>query len=377
MDPVDSGQGPDQGSHISPSSKGRQRKKNPKYLDYETEEVTNVQRSPRKRRSSGRGKGAASQKSPVKNGTNEDTTQQTEDGGQDETDKTLSESDETPKKAVRAKKTPAKKTPAKKTPAKKTPAKKTQQDAKKTPAKKTPATQTPTTDESLPTDEGGIVAAVQEENGTPKPKRKYVRKQQPVKEEVIEEPPNEAEEMTPSGRRRRGAAKVALKYLHDLAKEELGHPNDDLGSQPESKGPRTEQKGLKGNKGGKGRKRKRADSDSAGDEDFVPDAGEEEDAEDMEDDDEAAEESGSDSEAFGRTPGTYNVNRGPGGPYVKTPNGLHSGIMKTVWDATETTKKFDVEKYLPQELQSAAFRVSRDGLSEEGETPLQRLSRSD
>ena len=31
----------------------------------------------------------------------------------------------------------------------------------------------------------------------------------------------------------------------------------------------------------------------------------------MEDEDEAAEESDSDSEAFGRTPGTYNVNRGP------------------------------------------------------------------
>ncbi|KAK1888846.1 General transcription factor 3C polypeptide 2 [Dissostichus eleginoides] len=376
MDPVDSGQGPDQGCHISPSSKGRQRKKNPKYLDYETEEVTNVQRSPRKtqRQSSGRGKGAASEKSPVKNGTNEDTTQQTEDGGQDETDKTLSESDETPKKAVRAKKTPAKKTPAKKTQVKKTPAKKTpakKTPAKKTPAKKTPAKQTPTLMR--------VSQLMREENGTPKPKRKYVKKQQPVKEVVIEEPPNEAEEeTTPSGRRRRGAAKVALKYLHDLAKEELGHPNDDLGSQPENKVPHTERKGLKENKGGKGRKRKRADSDSAGDEDFVPDA-----------------------EAFGRTPGTYNVNRGPGGPYVKTPNGLHSGIMKTVWDATETTKKFreehysswefpkwipsssdwhlvpqsDVEKYLPQELQSAAFRVSRDGLSEEGETPLQRLSR--
>ncbi|KAF3850228.1 hypothetical protein F7725_019947, partial [Dissostichus mawsoni] len=388
MDPVDSGQGPDQGCHISPSSKGRQRKKNPKYLDYETEEVTNVQRSPRKtqRQSSGRGKGAASEKSPVKNGTNEDTTQQTEDGGQDETDKTLSESDETPKKAVRAKKTPAKKTPAKKTPVKKTPAKKTpakktpakktpakKTPAKKTPAKKTPAKQTPTTDESLPTDEGGIVDAVQEENGTPKPKRKYVKKQQPVKEVVIEEPPNEAEEeTTPSGRRRRGAAKVALKYLHDLAKEELGHPNDDLGSQPENKVPHTERKGLKENKGGKGRKRKRADSDSAGDEDFVPDAGEEEDAEDMEDedDDEAAEESGSDSEAFGRTPGTYNVNRGPE---------HYSSWEFPKWIPSSSdwhlVPQSDVEKYLPQELQSAAFRVSRDGLSDEGETPLQRLSR--
>uniref|UniRef100_A0A8D0A1X9 General transcription factor IIIC, polypeptide 2, beta n=1 Tax=Sander lucioperca TaxID=283035 RepID=A0A8D0A1X9_SANLU len=74
--------------------------------------------------------------------------------------------------------------------------------------------------------------------------------------------------------------------------------------------------------------------------------------------------------------------------------------MNVVWESTDTTKKFreehysswvfpewvpssshwhpvpqsDVEKYLPQELQSAAFRVSREGLSKE-ETPLQRLSR--
>ncbi|KAK5852620.1 hypothetical protein PBY51_006472 [Eleginops maclovinus] len=398
MDPVDSGKGPES-CHLSPSS--RKRKKNSKYLDYETEEVNDVQRSPRNTRrksSRGKGRGAASEKSPVKNGSNEDTTQQTEDGEEEET---LPESDETPKKAVRAKKTPAKKTPAKKTPAKKTPAKKT--PAKKTLAKKTPAKQTPTTAESLPTGEGGIEAAVEQENGTPKPKRKYVKKQQPVKEVAPEEPSNEAEEeMTPSGRRRRGAAKVALQYLQNFAKEQLCHPNDESGSQPRNKSA-TERKSLKGNKGRKGKKRKCADSDSGEDEDFVPDAADEEEEaeEETDNEDEAASaESASDSEAFGRTPGSCNVNRGSAGPYFRTPNGLHSGIMKTVWEATETTKNFreehysswefpewipsssdwnlvpqsDVEKYLPQELQSAAFRVSRDGLSKE-ETPLQRLSR--
>ena len=106
------------------------------------------------------------------------------------------------------KKTPAKKTPAKKTPAKKTP-------AKKTPARKTPASKTPNADGGLATGEDGAVQpvqAVQQENGTPKPKRKYVRKQPPQETPVAEAPAEEAqgeqpeEALGPGGRRRRGAA---------------------------------------------------------------------------------------------------------------------------------------------------------------------------
>ncbi|XP_070782154.1 general transcription factor 3C polypeptide 2 [Enoplosus armatus] len=411
MDPIDSGQGQEeepseQHCDLTPSSKGRQRKKNSKYLDYETDESLQ-QKPPRK--SSG-GRGAASKKTPAKRGKAKNATQQTADGGKEATDETPQESDgkileETPKKTVRAKKTPTKKTPAKKTPTRRTPAKKT-----------------PTTDRGLPPGEGGVVDTEQQENGTPKPKRKYVRKQ-PAQEVEAEPPCKEAqggppiepeEETQPSGRRRRGAAIVALKYLHILAKEVLSHPSDESGSQRGANSdithskpdPVTERKSLKGSKGRKGQKRKRPeyDSDPADDEDFVPDV-EDVEVEEMEDDEEEeeeAEDSGSDSDlgTGGRRPASFHVNRTNTGPIVKTPNGLNSNIMKTVWESTEITKKFreehysswvfpewvpsttdwhavsqsDLEKYLPQELRSAAFRVSREGLSKE-ETPVQRLSR--
>ncbi|XP_068565139.1 general transcription factor 3C polypeptide 2 [Cebidichthys violaceus] len=386
MDPVDSGQGREKPPGLTPSSRGRQRKKNTKYCDYETDEPSEPQsKKPPQRTRSG---GAASKRTPAKSGKAEDATRRTEDVERGAADGTPRESDgepseETPKKATRAKRTPAKRTPV-----------------KKTPAKKTPATD----------GDGGVVDAVQLENGTPKPKRKYVRKQpakepvaEPPREAAQEDPPREPEEeeTTPSGRHRRGAAKAALKYLHILAKEVLNHPSDESGSQPEcnsdvpGRHSATERRSLKGRKG---QKRKRCDSDAAEDEDFVP-GGEEEDVEDVEDEEEAAN-SDSDSGSGGRSPAAFQVRKIHTGPSPKTSNGLTTNIMRTVWDATKTTKKFreqhysswvfpewvpstsawnlvppsDLEKYLPQELQSAAFRVSREGLSEE-ETPLQRLSR--
>ncbi|XP_059213002.1 general transcription factor 3C polypeptide 2 [Centropristis striata] len=396
MDPIDSGQGQekpsDQCCDLSPRSKGRQRRKNPKYLNYETDGMFDEQNSePKPGRRSGR-RGAASKKT------------------EEEPDE---DAQETPKKAGRAKKTPTKRTPARKTPAKKTPAKKT--PAKKTPAKKTPAKKTPTPDGELPAGEDGVVVAVTQENGTPKPKRQYVRRRPLKVEEPVPEPPEEApaepeEETTPGGRRRRGAAKAALKYLHILAKEVFSHAGDESGSQAEDNSEIsrtdgdsvTKRKSLKGGKGHKGRKRKRcqSDSDAAEDEDFVPDAEEEEELEEMEDEEEGEEED-FDLKTSGRGPASFHVNRTyQAGSHVRTPNGLNVSVMKVVWEATDTTKKFreehysswvfpewvpstsawtlvpqsDLEKYLPQELQSAAFRVSREGLSKE-ETPLQRLSR--
>lgn len=187
---------PEQDCELTPSSRGRQRKKNPKYFDYETEE--DHVKAPRKS-SGGRGR-AASKKTPAKNGKAKNAGQQAVDGEEEGTDKTPQESDgktseETPKKVVRAKKTPTKKTPAKKTP------------AKKTPAKKTPTT-----------GEGGVVDTVQQENGTPTPKTKNVRKRRAKEVEPITEPPckedqgeppiEPEEEILPGGRRRRGAAKA-------------------------------------------------------------------------------------------------------------------------------------------------------------------------
>ncbi|XP_054473974.1 general transcription factor 3C polypeptide 2 [Anoplopoma fimbria] len=391
MDPIDSGQGQEKPADLTTSSRGRLRKKNSKYLDYETDGPSDVRKSqqiPRRTRSGG-GREAPSKKSPAKRGKAKNGKRQTEDAEEEEAIvKTPQESDgktseETPKKATRAKKTPAKKTPAKKTP------------PKRTPAKKTPNTN----------GEGGAVETVQQENGTPKPKRRYVRKQ-PAKEPV-EEPPCEAveseEETTLGGRRRRGAAKAALKYLHILAKEALSHTSDDSGSHPGGNSDKTHGHsvtGRKGLKGRKGQKRKCCDSDAEEDEDFVPDVEEEDEEEEVEAMEEEAENSDSDSGPGGRSPASYHFVKTHTGPNPKTPNGLTTNIMKTVWEATNTTKKFreehysswvfpdwvpstsawnlvppsDLEKYLPQELQSAAFKVSREGLSKE-ETPLQRLSR--
>lgn len=408
MDPADSGPGQEKPSEQScslpPSSKGRNRKKNSKYFDYETEEVSNAQnKSPRK--SSGR-RTASRKSGEAKKAAQEETVEP------QECDVQLAE--DTPKKAGRARKTPIKKTPAKKTPAKKTPAKKTsakktpakKTPAKKTPAKKTPTKETPGTDGDI--EAGAVVDGVQQENGTPKLKR---RKKQQEEEPAAEPPaapadPEPDEEPEQGGRRRRGAAKAALKYLHILAKEELNHPSDDSGSQPEanSEVSRAERESASQwkSKGRKGRKRKRPDSDSdaAEDEDFVPDV-EENEAEEMEDEDDAEDSDFDlDFRTGGRSPASFHTNRTFSGPNFITPNGLSSSIMKTVWEATKTTKKFreehysswvfpewvpsssdwhlvppsDLEKYLPRTLQSAAFKVSRVGLSKE-ETPLQRLGR--
>ena len=175
---------------LMPSSKGRQRKKNPRYSDYETEGTLVVKKKTRK---SLRGGGRASKTPPAKakNGA-----QQLTDGEKDTTDKTPPESDgktsqETPKKLARAKRTPAKKAAAKKN---------------------------APTDGGLPAVEGGGVDTLQQENGTPKPKRKYTRKQPAQKSAPVAEPPTEEaqgghpaepeEEIEPGGRRRRGAAKA-------------------------------------------------------------------------------------------------------------------------------------------------------------------------
>lgn len=129
---------------------------------------------------------------PAKRGRPRKVPPQAADGDQEALGKAPQETDENipeegPKMTARAKRTPSKKTPAKKTPAKKTPA----------------------TDRSLPTGEG----AVQPDNGTPKPKRKYVRKQMVKEVEEPEKIPEDspvtpAEGIEPGGRRQRGAAKA-------------------------------------------------------------------------------------------------------------------------------------------------------------------------
>lgn len=184
----------EEGADLILSSKGRQRKKNPKYLDYETDDKTNEHHSPKTpRKSSGRRR-SASQKTPAKSRKSKAAAQDTPDGENEKTDKTPAECDgqttaEVANETLRGKKTLSKRTPAKKTPAKKC----------------------SNANVDLLDGEGVVKDTVQQENGTPKPKRKYVKKQyvqhvEPViKEKDAEEPEKETGQ---GGRRRRGAAKA-------------------------------------------------------------------------------------------------------------------------------------------------------------------------
>lgn len=112
MDPIDSGQGQEtpseQGCNLSSNSRGRQRKKNPKYFDYETGDAFNVQsaqQEPGRRSSRG---GAASKKSPSKCA-KANATREPAGAGTEAADETPEEAGgkmtkETPKKAARGKK---------------------------------------------------------------------------------------------------------------------------------------------------------------------------------------------------------------------------------------------------------------------------------
>lgn len=177
---------------VTLSSKGRQLKKNSKYLDYEIDDGAVEQYSHRTPRRSSGGRRAASQKPPANRKTAKTAPQHSVDGGSEGADKTPSGCDgqtaaETAHRPARGRKTASRRTPARKTPARKA----------------------GNTDVDFPGGEGVVKDTVQQQNGTPKPKRKYV-KQQPVQRvEPVKEDPEEPEEETgQGGRRRRGAAKA-------------------------------------------------------------------------------------------------------------------------------------------------------------------------
>lgn len=167
------------------SSRGRQRRKNPKYSDYE------VEVSPRVHSRRGR---------PAKVKAAEHATQQPVDGEQGAAELTPQELDgknSEKKTSKRGRKTRGRKTPAGRT---------------------TPAGKSADVDAGLPVPggESGHVDCVQQENGTPKPKRKYTKRktlqtEPPVTETQSEEQsvqPDKEEEVEPGGRRRRSAAKM-------------------------------------------------------------------------------------------------------------------------------------------------------------------------
>ncbi|XP_061126120.1 general transcription factor 3C polypeptide 2 isoform X1 [Syngnathus typhle] len=245
-----------------------------------------------------------------------------------------------------------------------------------------------TNDSPSPVTEGSL------ENGMPKPKKKYVKKQkvdvEPVTPtETIKE--EEPEVLSPGGRPRRSAAKMAIKFLHAMVNEgtnsSLDGPNEAI---PKPALETTKENSPQEEKGRRGRKRKYSDGDAAEDEDFVPElaeaeASEEEDKEEVEVDEDDLSDSEYHKEKYSCT--TARV--------LQVPALLFGAILETV----KTHKKFrdmqlcswvfpewlpsssvwhrvpssQLESYLPQERLSAAFKVSRDGCGKE--TPLQRLNR--
>uniref|UniRef100_A0A673LUC9 General transcription factor 3C polypeptide 2-like n=1 Tax=Sinocyclocheilus rhinocerous TaxID=307959 RepID=A0A673LUC9_9TELE len=214
------------------------------------------------------------------------------------------------------------------------------------------------------------------------------------KEIVSQTPPqhdnsaaSDTSELTSSGRPKRRAAKVALDYLHNLAKD-LGAPSEssmkDTSKSGEVDG--TDQKKKTPRRRGVKRKIPDYESDLDDDEDFSPGKNEEAESEDEEED----------SEPDLSLNVERRLSRPPRGNYqCLLPNGLANNVMEPVWNCFSRTKKFrdenfspwvfpewipfakdwhflsnsEAEKYLPQEKESASFTFTRESIK--GQIKLQ------
>ncbi|XP_057678778.1 general transcription factor 3C polypeptide 2 [Corythoichthys intestinalis] len=313
---------------LTPSSRGRQRKKNCKYADYDTTDKNEHQiddESPSR-------KPSPKAKSNVPN------------------------PGKTPAKRGRPRKVPL-----------------ATVDVCKSPHVPNGDTVTQTNVTAVPLAEGSL------ENGAPKPKRKYVKRKTFTLEPVIpreEDIKEEPEELELGVRPRRSAAKMAMKFLHAMAENDVPNAtSDDVTDKPTPETTEKENSKVK-----KGRKRKCSDGDAADDKDFVPVAAEMAEEEEEEEED-GEEEPDSDSEE------KYNVNscRTPKIlPLLETvtnhkkfrheqlsgwvfPDWLPSS---RVWRQVPSS---ELETYLPQEHLSVDFKVSRDCCGDK--TLIQRLGR--
>ncbi|XP_041951618.1 general transcription factor 3C polypeptide 2 [Alosa sapidissima] len=220
-------------------------------------------------------------------------------------------------------------------------------------------------------------------------------------------PPPEAPsspEVMPGGRPKRRAAKAAIEYLHSLVKSlndtnaDYPSKDEDMDTSPRAKKPKKEATGQ-----GKRRKAPEPDSDAGEDSDFVP---EEKDSDVESEDSEEMEDEDLDEELSYRERKTAPIFRKdflPGSQQIRRPgfasNGLTNRLMHPVWTAFSAHKEFrndnvlpwvfpewipsvkdwqllttsEAEKYLPQEMESPAFKLSREKMKQ-GST-LQRLKR--
>ncbi|XP_066560756.1 general transcription factor 3C polypeptide 2 isoform X2 [Amia ocellicauda] len=195
-----------------------------------------------------------------------------------------------------------------------------------------------------------------------------------------------SDETTPGGRPKRRAAKVALQYLHNLA-EEMGGPTwSEKTSDP------AEPDSGKGQKRGRGKKRKTLDYDSSDDvskdADFVLPNTQEMDIESEDEEDMEGFATEVPEKGF-RPRSTAAANKPK--YFGMAANGLPNNVMGPVWNCTHVTKEFreqhcaswafpewipsvkdwiflsssESEKYLPKEETSPPFRIEREGVSEE------------
>ncbi|KAJ0026548.1 hypothetical protein NQD34_017548 [Periophthalmus magnuspinnatus] len=343
---------PDASLELSPSLRGRQRKKNPKYLDYQVSEIYDGQTpaTNRSRRST-----AKVQSHGVTEG----------EGEGEEVEKEEEVPKKTPKK--RGRKPGWKKTSGR----------------------------------PRGVDQGQNGEGVGDE--MPKPKRKYTKRKreeegrEQEEETLGAEEEQQEEEETTGARPKRGAARAALKYLQKLAKDL--QPNNELPNEVngDCEAPLrqpAQRAGTPRGPRGLGRKSKRVlNSDAEEDEDFVPNT---EDAEE-EDAEEALMEEEEEGEMPKERERSTTTRNGFGGQRV---NGLPQVTLSSITVSTQITKKFrqechsswvfpdwipsstdwqllhlsEVEQYLPEEQQSVLFSVSREGLMKEEPQRLPRFS---
>uniref|UniRef100_A0A8C6SAT2 General transcription factor 3C polypeptide 2 n=1 Tax=Neogobius melanostomus TaxID=47308 RepID=A0A8C6SAT2_9GOBI len=350
MDASDSGQerepAPNPSLDLSPTSRGRQRKKNPKFLDYEVSEVYDGQ-TPQTKRS----RRAAASPRVRANAATDEKDEEEEEGGEPE---------EAPKKGRkrRGRKPWGKKAVGK-------------------------------TSEA-----GGQDGAADVE--TPRPKRKYTKRKkvEELQREQAEEKNDDGDEEeqgdweTTGARPKRGAARAALKYLHSLAKDELRQPDDRKNeANGDCEAPVQKEPAWKTPHTRRGYKRKRAGEE---DEEFVPNA--EDDAEEKE---EAHLEEDEEGAPDRKPPPKYSKNWTGGfrsdGPPTATLQAIqvsaqtnrdyrqkyHSSWVFPDWIPSSSDWQLlphsEAERYLPEEQRSVAFSVSREGLKKEAPLRLGRF----
>ncbi|XP_017349715.1 general transcription factor 3C polypeptide 2 [Ictalurus punctatus] len=200
----------------------------------------------------------------------------------------------------------------------------------------------------------------------------------------------ESPEMTPSGRPKRKAAKVALEYLHNISKDLEKFEKSFTKREQNGLGRSSSPSQKKPSGKARGKKRKAADDDSDLNDDADFDPGDHREVESEEDEDDDYEDSESCKQHYKNLPSNHKVVGN---------NGLSSSAMQPIWKSFRNTKEFrdkhssswvfpewipsvsdwhllsfrEAEKYLPQEKESMSFTLDREGIKEQG--TLQKVKR--